>query len=308
VRELLRQGLLAPQKTLPAALLYDELGSVLFEAITHLPEYQVARVDARLLEAHVAEALAPLPGPLEVVELGPGHGRKARLVLQGVLARQATTRFVAIDVSAAALEGCRRHLEDLAAVEFAGLEATFVEGLERAPARRPGHRRLVLFLGSNLSNFDRVGSVRFLGQVRRALEPGDALLLSADLEKPPELLLPAYDDALGVTAAFNRNLLVRLNREWGANFDLGAFAHQVRWSEAARRVEMHLVALRACEVKVPRLELELRFERGETIWTESSHRFNVTELRAWGAQAGLRCAQTWIDRDWPLALTLFIAV
>jgi dimethylhistidine N-methyltransferase len=260
MRDLLRQGLLARQKTLPAALLYDELGSVLFEAITYLPEYEVARVDARLLQTHVAEALALLPGPLEVVELGPGHGRKARLVLLGVLARQAATRFVAIDVSTAALEGCRRHLEDLVAVEFAGLEATFVEGLERVPARRPGHRRLVLFLGSNLSNFDRMESVRFLREVRRALEPGDALLLSADLEKPAARLLPAYDDALGVTAAFNRNLLVRLNREWGANFDLGAFAHQVRWSEEARRVEVHLVALRACEVKVPRLELVLHFE------------------------------------------------
>jgi dimethylhistidine N-methyltransferase len=307
MNDLLRQGLLARQKTLPSALLYDELGSVLFEAITYLPEYEVARVDARLLGAHVTGALALLPGPLEVVELGPGHGRKARLVLQGVLARQASTRFVAIDVAASALEGCRRHLEDLAGVEFAAVEATFVEGLERAPTRRPGHRRLVLFLGSNLSNFDRVESVRFLRDVRRALQPGDALLLSADLEKPAARLLPAYDDALGVTAAFNLNLLVRLNREWGADFELAAFAHQVRWSAAERRVEMHLVALRACEVTVPRLELALHFEPGETLWTESSHRFNVAELQAWGLEAGLRCEQAWVDQAWPLALTLFVA-
>jgi uncharacterized SAM-dependent methyltransferase len=165
----------------------------------------------------------------------------------------------------------------------------------------------VLFLGSNLSNFDRQASVRFLRDVRRALQPGDALLLSADLEKPPERLLPAYDDALGVTAAFNLNLLVRLNREWGADFDLAAFTHQARWNDAERRVEMHLVALRACDVQVPRLELALHFEAGETLWTESSHRFNVAELRAWGLEAGLRCEQAWVDEAWPLALTLLVA-
>jgi L-histidine Nalpha-methyltransferase len=305
--ELIRAGLTASQKSLPSALLYDELGSILFEAITYLPEYEVARVDTRMLEAHVSSALALLPSPLEIVELGPGHGRKARVVLERVIAQQGSTRFVAVDVSTGALEGCRRNLEDLSTVEFTGIASTFIEGLRQAPVTRPGHRRLVLFLGSNLSNFDRHEALRFLKDMRQALSPGDALLLSADLEKPSARLLPAYDDALGVTAAFNKNVLVHLNREWGANFDVATFAHQVRWNDAARRVEMHLCAERACQVSLPKLELKLELRQNETIWTESSHRFNLAELKSWGLEVGLKTEQTWVDKAWPLALCLFVA-
>lgn len=307
MREDVRRGLSAHQKTLPAALLYDAMGSVLFEAITLLPEYEVARVDFGLLEVHAREALSWVAAPVELVELGPGHGRKARVVLREVLLRQAAASFVAVDVAAAALEGCRRALEDLAAVKVTGVEATFIEGLRRAP-RRAGERRLVLFLGSNLSNFDRRESAAFLRDVRSTLQPGDALLLSADLDKAPARLLPAYDDVLGVTAAFNKNVLARLNREFGADFDLKAFAHEARWNAAERRVEMHLRALRACVVRVAALELDLTFAAGETVWTESSHRFTVDELRTWGEAAGLRTARSWVDAQWPLALVLFIAV
>lgn len=306
--EQIRSGLLRRQKTLPAALLYDELGSALFEAITLLPEYEVARVDAAMLASSAGAVLASLEGPLEVVELGPGHGRKARVVLGLVAARGEATRFIAIDVSAAALEACRRHLEDLSTVEFVGIEAPFVDGLARAPRRRPGHRRLVLFLGSNLSNFDRHEAAAFLRHVRETLEPGDALLLSADLDKPPERLLPAYDDALGVTAAFNKNVLGHLNRDWGADFDLSAFAHEARWNAAERRVEMHLRALRPCRVRAERLALDLSFDTGETLWTESSHRFGLAELSAWGREAGFACTRSWVDEAWPLALMLFTAV
>lgn len=307
MNELIRRGLAAKQKTLPAALLYDELGSALFEAITLLPEYEVARVDTRQLEDKVSEVLANLPGQLEVVELGPGHGRKARVVVNELVKRQATTSFIAVDVAAAALEGCRRHLEELHSVTVTGIEDTFVAGLARAPKRPPGHRRLVLFLGSNLSNFDRKESVEFLREVREALEPGDALLLSADLEKPAARLLPAYDDALGVTAAFNKNVLSRLNREFGARFEVGHFEHEARWNAGARRVEMHLRATRSCEVRVDQLELDLHFDKGETIWTESSHRFNLEELRAWGSEVSLPCTWSSVDEGWPLALTLFVA-
>jgi dimethylhistidine N-methyltransferase len=308
MRDLLRRGLLAAQKTVPAALLYDDLGSLLFEAITLVPEYQVARTDQAMLEAHLDEALGALPRPLEVVELGPGHGRKARLVLERLARTQPTTHFFAVDVSAAALHGCQRHLEDLPTVTFHAVEDTFTGGLGRLPPRRALHRRLVLFLGSNLSNFDRVEGPRFLREVRDALQPGDALLLSADLDKDPQRLLPAYDDALGVTAAFDRNVLLHLNREWGADFELTNFVHRARWNAAERRVEMHLEALRPATVRVARLDLALRFEAGETLWTESSHRFSLEELRAWGAASGLALEASWVDRAWPLALTLFIAV
>ena len=307
MNELICAGLQARQKTLPSALLYDDLGSALFEAITLLPEYEVARVDAALLADSIGEALSLLPGPLEVIELGPGHGRKARVVLEPVAARQPSTRFVAVDVSAAALAGCRRHLEDLSTVAVTGLEATFLDGLRGAPVRLPGQRRLVLFFGSNLSNFDRAEALQFFRDVRGALEPGDAMLLSTDLEKPAARLLPAYDDALGVTAAFNKNVLVRLNREYGATFDLSAFTHEARWNEGARRVEMHLRALHETTVEVRRLELELHFGAGETVWTESSHRFNLGELAAWGLESDLACTKSWTSSAWPLALSLFTA-
>ena len=308
--EMIREGLLATPKRLPSVMLYDELGSVLFEAITLVPEYEVARVDAAMLSAHIGEALGLISGvgaaPLEIVELGPGHGRKARVVLEQVLRRQAGVSFYAIDISRTALHGCQRNLEDLSGVAFTAIEATFLEGLARLPPAREGHRRVVFFLGSNLSNFDRVESLQFLKDVRAALRPGDALVLSADLEKPPERLLSAYDDALGVTAAFDKNLLVQLNRDFGADFPLDAFTHEARWNASARRVEMHLRATRACEVQVPRLELCLRFTVGETIWTESSHRFSVAELLAWGEAAGLPCRRSWVDEAWPLALALFV--
>ena len=307
MKEEVRRGLSAHPKTLPAALLYDALGSVLFEAITLLPEYEVARVDFGLLEAHAQEALSLVAEPVQLVELGPGHGRKARVVLREVLRRQAAASFVAVDVAAAALEGCRRALEDLPGVTVTGVEATFIEGLRRAP-RRDGGRRLVLFLGSNLSNLDRRESASFLCDVRSTLQPGDALLLSADLDKAPARLLPAYDDALGVTAAFNKNVLVRLNRDFGADFDLEAFAHEVRWNAVERRVEMHLRARRGCMVRLTALELDISFDAGESLWTESSHRFSVDELRRWGEEAGLRIANSWVDAQWPLALVLFIAV
>lgn len=307
MNELIRAGLTARQKTLPSALLYDDLGSALFEAITLLPEYEVARVDTALLTESIGEALSLLPGPLEVIELGPGHGRKARVVLEPVAARQPSTRFVAVDVSAAALAGCRRHLEDLSTVTVTGVQATFLEGLRGAPVRLAGQRRLVLFFGSNLSNFNRAESLQFFRDVRGALEPGDAMLLSTDLEKPAARLLPAYDDALGVTAAFNKNVLVRLNREYGATFDLAAFTHEARWNAEARRVEMHLRALHETTAEVRKLEVELHFGAGETVWTESSHRFNLGELRAWGLESGLTCTKSWTNQAWPLALSLFIA-
>ena len=307
MNELIRSGLWATQKTLPSAYLYDGLGSLLFEAITLLPEYEVARADTRMLGAHLLDALSILPGPLQVIELGPGHGRKARVVLSEVIKRQALTSFVAVDVAAAALDGCRQHLEDLAGVTVSTIEGTFIEGLRRAPSPPKGHRRLVLFLGSNLANFDRIAAQAFLKDIRSTLAPGDGLLLSADLEKPAEQLLPAYDDALGVTAAFNKNVLLRLNRELGANFDVRVFEHEARWSASARRIEMHLRATRACDVQVKALHLNLHFDAGETIWTESSHRFSLSELRGWASEAGFSCAQAWVDEAWPFVLTLFIA-
>ena len=298
------EGLRATPKTLPTALLYDALGSALFEAITELPEYGLTRADLRMIEGHAADVVRALGGPVDVVELGPGGGRKAAIFLRAVGAAQARTTFTAVDVSAAALRDCKRALEALDGVEVRCVEATYLDGLRRAE-RVPGARRLVLFLGSNLSNFYRRDALAFLRDVRATLAPGDALLLATDLEKPAAQLLPAYDDALGVTAAFNRNLLVRLNREYGADFALPDFAHEARWNALDRRIEMHLVARRACAVHL--LGATVAFAAGESVWTESSHRFRPDELRAWADQSGFACIEQWTDAEWPFAHSLFLA-
>lgn len=307
LEEQIRRGLSDSPRWLPSELLYDDLGSALFEAITHLPEYELTRADLRLLEGHALEVVDALGGPVDVAELGPGGGRKAKVFLGRALLRQPRIRFVGVDVSMAALAECRRNLAPLEGVEIELVRATYAAGLRQAP-RTPGARRLVLFLGSNLSNFDRAGSRAFLREVRAALDPGDALLLATDLDKEPARLLPAYDDALGVTAAFDRNLLVRLNREWGADFDLRAFAHEARWNASERRIEMHLVARRATAARIPRLGLELGFAAGDTIWTESSHRFGLEEIRGWAAATGWRCERQWVDGAWPFAHSLLEAV
>ncbi len=302
-----RRGLSGDPRTLPPALLYDDLGSALFEAITCLPEYELTRADLRLLAAHAGEAAEALGDLAEVLELGPGGGRKAAVLVAAVLRRQRRVRFVAVDVSPSALSECRRTLEPLGEVEVALVRDAYLPGLRAATAVPAPGRRAVLFLGSNLSNFDREEARGFLRDLRACLAPGDGLLLATDLDKEPERLLPAYDDALGVTAAFNRNLLVRLNRDFGADFDLGAFAHEVRWNAAERRVEMHLRATRPCSVRIGRLDLTLRFREGETLWTESSHRFGLEELRRWGEAAGFRCARQWVDGRWPFAHSLLVA-
>ena len=300
----IREGLQLPQKQLPSALLYDALGSMLFEAITFLPEYGVTRAGLRLLQANAAQMVEG-DGRLELVELGPGAGRKARILLEAALRTQPRIDFIGVDVSAQALDDCEKTLEQLEGVRVQKIEATYIDGLQRAAhSRPPDVRRLVLFLGSNLSNFDRPAARRFLRDVREQLRPGDTMLLATDLDKDPARLLPAYDDALGVTAAFNRNALVHLNRDWGANFPLDAFAHRARWNAVERRVEMHLEALREVTVAIPSLELTVPFTRGETLWTESSHRFNVPELRAWAGEAGFTVAQQWLDDEWAFAQTL----
>ena len=304
--EAVRRGLSGSPRTLPPALLYDDLGSALFEAITCLPEYQLTRADLRLLSAHAGEVVEALGELAEVLELGPGGGRKAAVLVAAVLRRQPRARFVAVDVSPAALAECRRTLEPLGQVEVALVRGAYLPGLKAATAAPAPGRRLVLFLGSNLSNFERREARAFLTEVRACLAAGDGLLLATDLDKEPERLLPAYDDALGVTAAFNRNVLLRLNRDFGADFDLAAFAHEVRWNAAERRIEMHLRAVRPCAVRVERLGLTLRFAEGETLWTESSHRFGLAELRGWAEAAGFRCQRQWVDERWPFAHSLLV--
>jgi L-histidine N-alpha-methyltransferase len=301
-----RQGLLDPQqKQLPCQYFYDTVGSALYDAICQLPEYGLWRADCRLLERHAHELAHRFGDRLAVAELGSGTGRKTRLLLERLVARARVTYFP-IDLSAPALVQCRRHLADLVGLHITPVQQTYLDGLRHIVRACRDRRLLVLFLGSTIGNLGREESQRFLAAVRRLLRPGDGFLLSADLVKPRAALVAAYDDPLGVTAAFNRNLLARINRELGANFPLGSFRHLVRYNESERRIEMYLQARRNLEVRVPAARLRVRFRRGETICTEHCHKYRTDELQAMGTQAGFAVAAQWLDGEWPFAQTLLI--
>ena len=303
-----REGLSKPQKELPSKYLYDEVGSALFEVICALPEYGLARAGERLLRRHADDIVAELSPPVAVAELGSGSGKKTRWLLEALARRQPVT-YYPIDISRAALARCQQELSQIDAVSIVGFERAYLDGLlEVAPRRRAGERLLVLFLGSTIGNFERPAGEEFLREVRRVLQPGDALLLATDLEKPAPQLILAYDDPLGVTAAFNLNLLARVNRELGADFTLARFRHQARWDDRYRRIEMHLVSLAEQSVSLPKLGLTVRFREGETIWTESCHKYNLEEVFQLAARAGYHCRAQWVDAEWPFAQSLFLAL
>ena len=232
--------------------------------------------------------VAAVEGPVSLVELGCGSGEKISLIARELRKRQRPISVHLIDISPAALELSEKNLGGIEHVSVVGHRATYEEGLRRAARdRAPGSTLLVLFLGSNIGNFDPPQSEEFLREIRRALQPGDALLLGADLVKPEGELLLAYDDPLGVTAAFNKNLLRRINTELLADFDLGAFDHRAVWNRRERRVEMHLVSRRAQEVVIPRADFVLDLRAGEIIWTESSYKYEAEEVIGLGTWRGL---------------------
>jgi L-histidine Nalpha-methyltransferase len=292
----------AGQKTLSCRYLYDEVGSALFDAITCLPEYGLTRADARLLERHAPEILARVAGRIVVAELGSGTGAKTRPVLEQ-LGRRQHVLYYPIDVSCAALERCARELAPLATV--VPLEENYLGGLERvAELRSPGETLFVLFLGSTIGNFEPDAAIDFLAEVRSRLMPGDALLLGTDLVKPTEQMLIAYDDPAGVTAAFNLNLLGRINRELGGDFDLRQFGHIARYDPEAQRIEMHLASRKRQTVTIPKSDIVVEFFSGETIWTESSHKFRPEQIAGIARAAGFRLERQWIDCEWPFAESL----
>ncbi|NGZ09702.1 MAG: L-histidine N(alpha)-methyltransferase [Nitrospira sp. LK70] len=303
-----RLGLTKPQRELPSCYLYDEVGSALYEAITLLPEYGLSRADERLLCRHADSILSLLPERLIVAELGSGSARKTRWLLQALINRTTPLIYIPIDLSASALRNCRKELFGLGGLNLVGLERSYLEGLHEVAARRPpDHSLLVLFLGSTLGNFERSAADLFLSGIRQNLQPGDALLIGTDLEKPKADLLLAYDDPLGVTAAFNRNLLVRINRELSGDFALPHFRHDVRYDAAQRRIEMHLRSDRRQTVRIEDIGLTCDFQPDETIWTEGCHKFNLDELRAMAARSGFHSAAQWIDHDWPFVESLWFA-
>lgn len=296
-----RESLAAQPKRLPAWLFYDEAGSRLFDQITELPEYYLTRTERGILAAHAAEIVALAAGGarLRIAELGAGSADKTRLLLAAAVARQGAVVYEPVDVSATALEAARERIErEIAGVSVAPRVEDYTRGLELAQPG-PGERRLVLYIGSSIGNFEPQEALRLLQRLRASLSPGDSLLLGVDLVKDEQTLLAAYNDAAGVTAAFNRNLLCRLNRELAADFDPAAFRHRAVWNASESRIEMHLESRRAQQVFLASLELEVDFAAGERIHTENSYKYAPGQAESLLSESGFASAATWTDaRDW----------
>ena len=302
-----REGLAKPQKELLSKYLYDDVGSALFEVISVLPEYGLTRADERVLRRNAYDIVERLPLPLMVAELGSGSGKKTRWLLKA-LARRQHTAYHPIEISPTALAMCKRELGDIDSLSIVGFEREYLDGLAEVAARRkPWQHVMVLFLGSTIGNFDRPAGSQFLRNIRETLQPGDSLLLGTDLLKPIPQFLDAYDDALGVTAAFNKNLLVRINRELGGNFSLAHFKHVARFNPRARSIEMHLLSTRPQTVTITGAGMSVRFAEGETIWTESSHKYAKEEICLIAQETGFRCTAQWVDQEWPFAESLLVA-
>jgi dimethylhistidine N-methyltransferase len=297
-------GLSRPRKTLPAKLFYDEEGCRLFYQITELPEYYLTRTERALLPEIAPQVLASVPAGSVLVEYGASDEGKAELLLtQGEAdSPGAITAYVPIDVAMPALLRMRERL----ALSHPGLAVHPIAVDFMDPVKLPmaleGMPRLGFFPGSTIGNLDPEEASRFLALARGTLGTRSRFLVGADLHKDPSVLLPAYDDAAGVTAAFNRNILVRLNREAAADFDVEAFTHRAVWNDEESRIEMHLVSCTDQAVRVA--GQEIRFARGETIHTENSYKHTPERFTAIAGDAGWQCRAMWTDPGRLFALYL----
>ncbi len=300
-------GLTVRPKTLSPWLFYDEAGSRLFEEITELPEYYVTRTEREILAEHADEIIsaAARGRDLSLIELGAGTATKTGLLLNAAVRLQGSVTYYPIDVSQTALDEARSRLEaELPEVTVEPIVADYTDGMRQNGAGRAG-RRLVLYIGSSIGNFSPEDAVEVLRGVRAQLSPGDCLLLGTDMVKDAQTLHVAYDDAAGVTARFNMNVLVRINRELDANFNPQKFRHQARWNEQHSRIEMHLESLLAQKVAIRALDLEVRFLPGETIHTENSYKFTDESVLELLTRAGFRLRQQWSDaKKW---FTVYLA-
>lgn len=297
-------GLTARPKNLPPKWFYDARGSVLFEQITQLPEYFPTRTERALLE-HAADAIAITSGADTIVELGSGSSAKTRLLLDAFGRAESLRRYVPQDVSEPALREAMSALQaDYPGLELHGVVGDFTAHLDRLP---PEGHRMVAFLGGTIGNLLPPERAEFLRALRAALRPGEQFLLGTGLVVDPSLLVPAYDDAAGVTAEFNRNVLHVLNRELGADFDVDAFHHKAVWDAENEWIEMRLVAQRAMTVTLAGLDLTVEFAAGEEMCTEVSAKFRLPGIGAMLGEAGFSVAGSWTDPDERMALTLATA-
>jgi len=304
------EGLMSRPKWLPSWLFYDAAGSRLFDEITRISEYYVTRTERAILAEHCAEIVARAAGEntLRLVELGAGSAEKTRLLLTAAADRQETVFYEPVDVSASALVEAQLRIEDeLPGVIVCPRVQDYTQDLE-LDSTLPSERRLLLYIGSSIGNFEPGESLMLLERVRVAMEPGDCFLLGVDLVKDQAVLQAAYDDAGGVTAAFNRNVLTRLNRELDSDFNPATFAHRAVWNPAESRMEMHLVSAKNQQVWLPGIDLRVKFEIGESIHTENSYKYRPGDAEALLKKAGFAPEETWTDERGWFAVVLARAV
>lgn len=303
-----RRGLSSKPKRFLPKYFYDELGSQLFEAICLLPEYYLTRAENEILERYADEMAASVSGHTTLLEMGSGSASKTRLIIEALLRKQDELLFVPVDISATALDSSSRILlQSHPRLRIEAYAADYFAGLEEL-GKTSRMRTLALFLGSNISNFDPDEALRFLRALRKVLWAGDALILGADLKKNKAILEAAYNDALGVTAAFNLNVLARINRELGSNFDLRGFQHRAFYNEEAGRVEIYIESMRAQSVVIGQLGMEVKFAKGEQIHTENSYKYHLDDIAKLAAQTGFTPAHTWLDSKEQFSSNLLLAV
>lgn len=306
VQSAVRTGLSAHPKRLPPFLLYDHRGSNLFEEICRLPEYYLTRTEQSILESCAPELVALFSRDMDLVEFGSGSSIKTRTLLDALFSNGHRPTYRPVDISHTMLNASTTALvSEYPELMIKAIVSDYGRGLEEISRQRET-QKVFLFLGSNLGNFTPIEAVDFLAGVRRAMTGDDLLLLGVDLVKPLAVLLPAYDDAAGVTAAFNRNLLVRLNRELGADFRPECFRHEVRWNQEVQAVEMHLASEGDQVVSLPAIDLKISFLAGETIHTESSHKYTSASLAQLCAEAGLAVERPWSDPQNWFALNMIV--
>ena len=307
-----RRGLSARPKFLEPKHFYDELGSALFAAICALPEYYLTRAESAILAAHAGEMVAGVAAPLRLVELGSGDAVKTRYLIEAAFARQPALEYRPIDISESALEASSRRLlgayPGLRVTPWVGDYGQGLAALAREPPAPDGVQTLVLFLGSTLGNLHPPQAQELLRGIRAVLRPGGAFLLGADLKKSEEILLPAYDDPLGVTSAFNLNHLARINRELGGDFDLHRFRHRARYDRDHGRIEIHIESLADQVVPIRALGLKVSFAAGETILSECSYKYDPQQVADLATGAGLTVAASWSDPDGYFLSSLLTAV
>lgn len=304
-------GLTETPKTLKPKYLYDPLGSLLFEAICLLPEYYLTRAETEIFERRAAEIVAQLPAPITVVELGSGSSLKTRSLIKAILTRQPRLCYQPIDISETILEqSAKQLLEDYSELQITAHAADYTRGIASI-ARRSGEKVLALFLGSNIGNYTPGEARELLVQIRAALRPGDGLLIGADLKKSHKTLESAYDDALGLTAAFSRNLLMRINRDLDADFDLEQFEHRSFFNEGLSRIEIHLVSLVDQTVNIRGGEsqraLQVEFKSGETIHTENSYKYDLESLAKMARETGFTPSRVWFDSEGRFSCNFWLA-